>query len=183
MGIGNTTTTTAILSALTGLPAREITGEGAGLTPAAYANKVAVIDAAVKINAPDRSDPIGLISKLGGFDIAAMAGVYIGAAYYRLPVVVDGYISIASAYLATMLNAKAKDFMFLSHVSEEPGYLRYMELLGIEAALDLNMRLGEGSGCPLMFEIIKGACAVMDGMATFDEALAGAGEEYLDGIR
>jgi len=183
MGIGNTTTTTAILSALTGLPAREITGAGAGLTPAAYANKIAVIDAAVKINAPNKDDPLDLISKLGGFDIAAMTGAFIGAAYHRLPIVADGYISIASAYLATMFDAKVKDYIFLSHVSEEPGYLHYMKLLGIEAPLNLNMRLGEGSGCPLMFDVIKGACAVMNDMATFDEALAGTGEEYLNGIK
>ena len=183
MGIGNTTTTTAILSALTGLPTKEITGEGAGLSAQAYANKIAVIDAAVEKNAPDKNDPLDLITKLGGFDIAAMTGAYLGAAYYKLPIVVDGYISIASAYLATMWSANVKDYLFLSHVSEEPGYLQYMELLGIEASLNLNMRLGEGSGCPLMFDVIKSACAVMNDMATFEEALADTSEEYLSGIK
>ena len=183
MGIGNTTTTTAILSALTGLSTKKITGEGAGLSARAYINKIAVIDAAVMKNAPDKNDPLDLIAKLGGFDIAAMTGAFIGAAYHRLPVVVDGYISIASAYLAAMFNANIKDYLFLSHISEEPGYLQYMKLLGIEASLDLNMRLGEGSGCPLMFDVIKSACVVMNDMATFEEALADTGKEYLDGLK
>ena len=183
MGIGNTTTTTAILSALSGISAEEITGKGAGLNSQAYAEKIAVIDAAVKVNAPDVKDPVDLITKLGGFDIAAMAGAFLGAAYYRLPIVVDGYISIASAYLAAMMTPKVKDYLFLSHVSEEPGYLTYAKLLELEAPLNLNMRLGEGSGCPLMFDVIKSACAVMNDMATFDEALAGSGEEYLNNAK
>lgn len=179
MGIGNTTTTTAILSALTKIPAEEITGKGAGLNSEAHAKKIAVINSAIKINSPDVKDPVDLISKLGGFDIAAMTGVFLGSAYYRIPVVVDGYISIASAYLAVMMNPKVKDYLFLSHLSEEPGYLMYAKLLGLEAPLNLNMRLGEGSGCPLMFDVIQSACAVMSNMATFDEALAKTGEEYL----
>ena len=183
MGIGNTTTTTAILSALTGISAEKITGRGAGLNRSAYANKIEVINAAVKVNAPDAKDPVDLIAKLGGFDIAAMTGAFLGAAYYGLPVVADGYISIASAYLAAMLNPRVKDYLFLSHVSEEPGYLLYMKLLGLEAPLNFNMRLGEGAGCPLMFDVIRGACAVMNNMATFDEALAGAGEEYLSNAK
>lgn len=182
MGIGNTTTTTAILCALTGKSAEEITGKGAGLNQQAFQNKIEVIDTAVKNNNPDISDPIGLIAKLGGFDIAAMTGAFLGAAYYQIPVVVDGYISIASAYLAYLLNNKVKDYMFLSHTSEEPGYKQYMQLLGLEAVLNLNMRLGEGSGCPIMFDIIKSACAVMNYMATFEEALADSSEEYLSNI-
>ena len=182
MGIGNTTTTTAILSALTGVPAEKITGKGAGLNSEAHINKIAVINEAVRLNAPNAKDPLDLISKLGGFDIAAMTGVFLGAAYSRLPVVADGYISIASACLAVMLNPKVRDYLFLSHVSEEPGYLRYAELLGLEAPLNMNMRLGEGSGCPLMFDVISSACAVINDMATFDEALAGTGEEYLSNI-
>ncbi|MCL2664801.1 MAG: nicotinate-nucleotide--dimethylbenzimidazole phosphoribosyltransferase [Defluviitaleaceae bacterium] len=182
MGIGNTTTTTAILSALTGLPARSITGAGAGLTPSAHEKKILTVDAAVKINAANASDPVDLTAKLGGFDIAAMTGVYIGAAHCGLPVVADGYISAAAAYLAVMFNEKIKDYLFLSHVSEEPGYLHYMRLLGMEAPLCLNMRLGEGSGCPLMFAVIDAACAALNNMATFGEALAGSGEEYLNNI-
>jgi len=182
MGIGNTTTTTAILSALTNTPAAEITGKGAGLNDEAHMKKIAVIDEAVRVNAPDAKDSLGLISKLGGFDIAAMTGIFLGAAYHRLPVVADGYISIASACLAVMMNPTVKDYLFLSHVSEEPGYLMYAELLGLEAPLNLNMRLGEGSGCPLMFEVISSACTVMNNMATFDEALAETGEEYLSKI-
>ena len=179
MGIGNTTTTTAILSAITRTPAEGITGKGAGLNSEAHAKKIAVINAAVKINAPNPEDPVDLIAKLGGFDIAAMTGVFLGAAYNRLPVVVDGYISIASACLAVMMNPKVKDYLFLSHLSEEPGYLMYAKMLGLEAPLNLNMRLGEGSGCPLMFDVILSACAIMNNMATFSEALAETGEEYL----
>jgi len=179
MGIGNTTTTTAILSALTSTSAEKITGNGAGLNSRAYANKIAVIDTAVSANKPDINDPVDLISKLGGFDIAAMTGAFLGAAFYQIPVVVDGYISIASAYLAVMLNTRVKDYLFLSHVSEEPGYLLYTKLLGLEAPLNLNMRLGEGSGCPLMFDVIRSACAIMNNMATFEEALSETSEEYL----
>jgi nicotinate-nucleotide--dimethylbenzimidazole phosphoribosyltransferase len=182
MGIGNTTTTTAILSAVTDLPAKEITGKGAGLTPLSYAEKIAVIDEAVKINAPDKNNPLDLIAKLGGFDIAAMTGVFLGAAYHRLPVVADGYISVAAAFLACMFNEKVKDYLFLSHISEEPGSLHYMNLLNMEASFNLNMRLGEGSGCPLMFDIIKSACAVINDMATFEEALADTSEAYLKGV-
>lgn len=183
MGIGNTTTTTAILCALTGLSANEITGKGAGLNSQAFENKMQVIDTAVAVNKPNVNDPIDLIARLGGFDIAAMTGAFVGAAYYGVPVVVDGYISIASAYIAYLLNNKVKDYMFLSHISEEPGYKHYMQLLGLDAALNLNMRLGEGSGCPIMFEIIKSACAVMNNMATFGEALADQSEEYLNNIK
>jgi len=182
MGIGNTTTTTAILYALTDISPEKITGKGAGLNEKSYKNKIDVIHTAVKINKPNVKDPVDLIAKLGGFDIAAMTGAFIGAAYYRLPVVVDGYISIASAYLAYLMCDKVKEYMFLSHMSEEPGYKEYMQLLGLEPALNLNMKLGEGSGCPIMFDIIKAACAVMNNMATFEEALVGTGEEYLSNL-
>lgn len=179
MGIGNTTTATAILCKLMCISAEKVTGRGAGLNHQAHINKINVIDAAVKINTSNINDPIDVIAKLGGFDIAAMTGAFIGAAYYRIPVVVDGYISITAAYLATLLSPKVKDYMFLSHISEEPGYLIYMDMIGLEAPLNMNMRLGEGSGCHIMFDVIKAACAVMNNMATFDEVMTQAGKEYL----
>ena len=181
MGIGNTTTSSAVLCALTGMPVRQATGKGAGLKDDAYERKIGAIEAALRINKPDASDPIGVLAKVGGFDIAAMAGVYLGAAYARAPVVIDGFISMVAALAASRLNPLAKGYMLASHSSREQGYEHAARALGIEPCLNLNMRLGEGSGCPLMFAIIDAACAIMRDMGTFGQA--GIGDEYLNEIK
>ena len=181
MGIGNTTTAAAVLCALTGLPAEEAAGKGAGLTDEGYKNKIDVIKKAVRINNPNPDDPIDVVSKVGGFDIAAMAGAFIGAAHMRVPVVIDGFISITAALLAVRINPLVKNYMFASHSSVEPGYRLAAEQIGIEPCLFLNMRLGEGSGCPLMFTVIDAACAVIRDMGTFEEA--NIGDEYMEEIR
>ncbi|MCR5611393.1 MAG: nicotinate-nucleotide--dimethylbenzimidazole phosphoribosyltransferase [Clostridiales bacterium] len=170
MGIGNTTTSAAVLSVLTGAAPAAVTGRGSGLSDEALAHKREVVARAVELNAPDPKDPVGVIASVGGLDIAAMTGAFLGAAYYRLPAVVDGLISITAALAATRLTPAVRDYLFLSHVSEEPGYLIAKNELGLDPMLTLDMRLGEGSGCPLAFQIMRGACAVMNCMAAFGEA-------------
>ena len=181
MGIGNTTTSSAMLCALTGIPAEQATGKGAGLTEAAYKHKINVIQTALELNKPNTADPIDVLSKVGGFDIAAMAGLYIGAAYKRVPVVIDGFISIVAALIAARLNPIVKKYMLASHASYEQGFSHAAHALGVEPCLNMRMRLGEGSGCPLMFSIIDAACAIMRDMGTFDQA--SISEEYLSRIK
>ena len=195
MGIGNTTTSSAVLAALTGLRVEEVTGRGAGLTDEAFARKKDVISRALDLHGLKRAsfgdagpgspredpDPVDVIAKVGGLDIAAMCGVYLGAAVYRIPVVIDGFISIVEALCAHRMCDKAGDFMFPSHVSEEIGYMRAAEELHLDPWLHLNMRLGEGSGCPLAFQILEASCALMNEMATFEQAQIDDG--YLAPIR
>lgn len=181
MGIGNTTTSAAVLSALTGLSPELVTGRGSGLSDEAFELKKRVIAEALRINSPDRTDVIDVIQKVGGLDIAAMTGAYLGAASVRLPAVADGFISIVAALCAVRLCPAAKDFIFLSHASMERGYRIAAEELGLDPFLLLDMRLGEGSGCPIAFSVMKAACAVMNDMATFGEAAINDG--YLDPIR
>jgi nicotinate-nucleotide--dimethylbenzimidazole phosphoribosyltransferase len=181
MGIGNTTTSAAVLCALTGIEPEQAAGKGAGLKDEAYQRKIEVIRQAIQNNKPDADDPIGVLAKVGGFDIAAMAGVYIGGAYKKVPVVIDGFISIVAALAAYRINPLVKEYMLASHASFEQGFCRASEALGLEPYLNLRMRLGEGSGCPLMFALIDAACAVIRDMGTFEQA--NIGEEYLDNVR
>ena len=124
---------------------------------------------------------LDILADMGGFDICAMAGMFIGAARNRMPVVIDGYISAVAALAAYMLAPDSVDYMFASHQSWEKGYDHAIRALGLSPFLALNMRLGEGSGCPIAFEVIRGACSVMNDMATFDEAEIN--DSYLDEIR
>lgn len=184
MGIGNTTTSSAVLAALTGLPAEEVTGRGGGLTDAAFAKKKAVISRALLLHGftpGSDPDPIDVLSRVGGLDLAAMCGVYLGAAICRIPVVIDGFISIVAALCAGRLCETSKAYMFPSHLSEEIGYMRAAQELQVDPWLHLNMRLGEGSGCPLAFMIIESACALMNKMATFEKARIDDG--YLADLR
>ena len=169
MGIGNTTTSSAVLCTLTDLSVETVTGKGGGLTDEAFKHKKEIITKAIEINKPYPGDVIDVISKVGGLDIAAMCGVFLGAAIYRKPVVIDGFISIVAALCAFRLAPLSAGFMFPSHSSLEVGYLHAAETLGLKPYFDLNMRLGEGSGCPLAFRIIDAACASMNGMALFGE--------------
>ena len=181
MGIGNTSTAAAVLSALTGLSADKTAGRGGGLDGGSFAKKKEIIDNAVKRITPyeDGWEKVfEALSQVGGFDIAAMTGAFLGAALYGIPAVIDGYISAVAALCAYMINPEVRGYLFGSHKSKEPGYEYAASALGIKTMLDLEMRLGEGSGCPLAFQIIKGACAVMCNMVTFGEAEIDAG--YLD---
>jgi len=181
MGIANTTTSAAVLCALTGLPAEQVTGKGAGLQEEAYRHKIEVVKTAVANNNPNPKDPVDVLSKVGGFEIAAMTGVFLGGAVARVPVVIDGFVSIVAALCAARIAPVAKDYMLASHSSFEQGFVHASRALGIEPCLNLDMRLGEGSGCPIMFAVIDAACAVIRDMATFDEAEIN--DDYVDAIR
>lgn len=170
MGIGNTTTSAAVLSVLSGLSPDIITGYGSGLTKDQLENKKEVIKKAIDINKPDREDPIDVLAKVGGFDIAALCGCFLAAARFRIPIVIDGIISCAAALSAFRLDNNVKDFIFPSHLSEEPGAAYALEEMGLQPMLNLNMRLGEGSGCPLAFSIIEGALYTINNMGTFQDA-------------
>lgn len=180
MGIGNTTTSSAVIAALTGKTPAEVTGRGAGLSAEAYRRKVAVIERGLALNRPDAADPIDVVAKVGGFDIAALAGLYLGAAQARLPIVSDGFISTTAALVAVRLYPAARDFIIPSHKSAEPGFSSLCEAAGLAPMLDMGMRLGEGSGCPLAFFLCDCACDVISGMATLEEAAVGA--QYLEAI-
>lgn len=181
MGVGNTSTSSAVLSALTGTNIEEVVGRGAGLTDEGFLRKINVLKKALQINKPNKEDPIDVLAKVGGFDIAAMAGVFLGAAIYKIPVVIDGFISVVAALIAYRLNNKCRDYMFTSHCSKEIGFLVGMKELNLSPILDLDMGLGEGSGCPIAFSIIDTACAVMNNMATFEEAKID--NSYLDELK
>ena len=181
MGIGNTTSSSAVLCGLTGIPVEQATGKGAGLKEEAYRRKIEIIQSTLSCYKPDPSDPLDVLSKVGGFDIAAMAGVFIGGAYMKVPVVIDGFISIVAALAASRLCPAVKDYMIASHASYEQGFVHAARALGVEPYLYMNMRLGEGSGCPLMFAMIDAACAVIRDMGTFEEASIDT--EYIDEIK
>ena len=176
MGIGNTTTSACVLAALCGKNGEDVVGRGGGLNDEGLARKIRLVNEAVK--GLDPEDVMDVLAKVGGFDICAMTGAFLGAAYYRLPVVIDGYISAVAALAAARLAPNAANFMFGSHQSKEKGYLIAMDALGIKPLFNLGMRLGEGSGCPISFKIIEAACATMNGMATFDEGAIDA--DYLE---
>ena len=168
MGIGNTTTTSAVAAALLGRPAGEMTGKGAGLSDAGLAKKIAVIDAAIALHRPDPADPVDVISKVGGFDIAAMTGFYLGCALHRVPAIMDGFISTAAALAAVRLCPAVRDSLTASHLSAEPGAGYVMESLGLTPLLKLGMALGEGTGAASVMPLIDMALRVYFDMPSFD---------------
>lgn len=170
MGIGNTTAASAVTAALTGRPAAEVTGRGTGLDDAAYGHKVHVVQRALALHAPDRNDPLGVLAAVGGFEIGGLAGLIVGAAERRVPVVLDGFITGAAALLAAALAPAVRQYLVASHRSMEPGHRVILEELGLEPLLDLRLRLGEGTGGALALHLVDAAVAVRDEMATFDEA-------------
>lgn len=181
MGIGNTTTSAAVLSVLLGAQVETVTGRGGGLTEDSFRKKKEVIQKAILVNDPDKNDVLDVLRKVGGFDLAAMCGAFLGAAASQRPVVIDGFISAVAALCAYRLCPRAVSYFVPSHASYEIGYKLAMEEMGLKPMLLLDMRLGEGSGCPLAFEILSAACAVMANMATFDQA--GIDDGYLNEIR
>ena len=170
MGIGNTTTSAAILAVLSGLSTDIVVGKGAGLTEEQFSHKKEVVKKAIEVNKPNKEDVIDVIAKVGGFDIAGLCGCFLGAARYKVPIVIDGFIASAAALCAYRMNPNVKDYIFASHLSAEPGARYMMEELKLEPMINLKMRLGEGSGCPLAFNIIEAALYTMNNMATFEEA-------------
>ena len=181
MGIGNTTTSSAVLSVLLEAPVEDVTGRGGGITNDSFRKKKEVIRTAIEINPPDKNDVLDGLSKGGGFDIAAMCGAFIGAAASRRPVVIDGFISAVAALCACRMCPEVRGYLIPSHASYEIGYKLAMDAMELQPLFLLGMRLGEGSGCPLAFEILSAACAVINDMATFDQA--GIDDSYLEEIR
>jgi nicotinate-nucleotide--dimethylbenzimidazole phosphoribosyltransferase len=170
MGIGNTTPSSAIIAALTGLSAAKVTGRGTGITKEALPHKVAVIERALAVNKPDAADPVDVMAKVGGLEIAAMTGVMLGAAARRVPVVMDGFISAAAALTAVRLCHEVVDYILPSHVSIEIGHQVVLDELGLIPLFDLQMRLGEGTGAALSMSIIDAAAKTLAEMATFESA-------------
>ena len=180
MGIGNTTTSSAVLGAIAGEDdAARLVGRGGGLNDAGLAAKVRIVGEAIE--RCKGHDIIDILAEAGGYDICAMAGAFLGAAIYRIPAVIDGFISIVAACAAKELYPQVTDFLFTSHKSYEIGYNIAVDRLGIKPMFDLGMRLGEGSGCPIAFKIIETACAAMNIMKTLEEAAIDG--DYLEEIR
>jgi nicotinate-nucleotide--dimethylbenzimidazole phosphoribosyltransferase len=170
MGIGNTTPCSAICTVLTGRPPAQVTGRGTGLTDAQLVHKIAVVQRAVEVNAPDPSRPLEVLSKLGGLEIAGIAGVILGAAARRIPSVVDGFISGTAALVAVKLAPRCRDYLIPAHVSTEPGHRAILEHLRLEPLLELDMRLGEGTGAALGIFLAETSVRLLNEMATFPEA-------------
>jgi nicotinate-nucleotide--dimethylbenzimidazole phosphoribosyltransferase len=167
MGIANTTSTAACLIALTGMDVEKAVGRGAGLSDEGLAHKVEVVKRALAVNAPDANDPVDVLAKVGGLDIAGMVGCFLAAAQKRRPILVDGAISAVAALIAVRLAPDARDFIFATHRSAEPAYDLIASEMGLAPFLDMHMRLGEGTGCALAFSVFSAACAMMDKMGTF----------------
>ncbi len=170
IGIGNTTASSAICSALTGDPVELVTGRGTGLEDAQLAQKVQVIRRVLEVNKPDPGDAMDVLSKVGGFEIGGLAGVMLGAAARRTPVVIDGFISGAAAMIAIGLCPRVKDYLIAAHVSAEPGHQLMLKWMGLSPLLDLGMRLGEGTGVALGIFLAEAATRTLSDMATFAEA-------------
>ncbi|APC41984.1 nicotinate-nucleotide--dimethylbenzimidazole phosphoribosyltransferase [Clostridium estertheticum] len=179
MGVGNTATSAAILSVFSGLEVEESVGKGSGITEEQFINKKRVIKKSIEVNKPDKNDVIDVISKVGGFDIAGLCGCFLAAAKNRVPIVIDGFIASAAALCAYKLNPLVIGYIFASHLSAEPGADFVMKEIGLKPMLNLNMRLGEGSGCPLAFNIIEAALYTMDNMGTFEDAKLDS-KKYID---
>ncbi len=170
MGIGNTTAASAITAILTGQPVADVTGRGTGLDDAGLRRKLQVIERALAVNRPDPSDPLEVLQKVGGLEIAGLTGLILGGAARRIPIVVDGFISSAAAALACAIQPRVRQFLFAAHRSSEPGHEALLKFIGQIPLLDLNMRLGEGTGAALSMALIESAIKLLNEMATFSSA-------------
>ncbi len=169
MGIGNTTPSSAVIAAFSGIPVDQLTGRGTGIDDDALANKIRVIEDSLKLHQPDPNDPLDVLAKVGGFEIGGLAGLVIGAAAAGIPVVCDGLIATAGALIAYELAPAAKDYLFASHRSVEVGHRFMHERLGVEPLLDLQLRLGEGTGAAVAMELLDAATRVLCDIKTFEE--------------
>ncbi len=170
MGIGNTTAASTICAAITGEPIKKVTGRGTGIGDKQLAHKIEVIKRALAVNHPSARDPVDVLAKVGGFEIGGLAGVILAAAAYRIPVVIDGFISGAAALIASGLSPRVKDYLIAAHVSAEPGHALLLNFLGLRPLLNLEMRLGEGTGAALGIFLAEAATRILTEMATFAEA-------------
>ena len=169
MGIGNTTASTAMACALLGFAPEELTGRGAGLSDAGLVRKRSAIERALRVNQPDSADPVDVLAKLGGYEIAGIAGAFLGGAKYRVPIVIDGVISAVAALTAARLCPESLDFMLPSHMSREPAALRIMDELGLKPVIHADMALGEGTGAVAVLPLLDMALRVYHGTHTFDD--------------
>lgn len=169
MGIGNTTSSSAMAAVLLHKEAEEVTGRGAGLSSDGLSRKISAIRQAIRLHRPDPEDGVDVLAKVGGFDIAGMVGVFLGGARCGMPVVIDGFISGVAALCAVRLCPAAADYMVASHVSKEPAAQMLLEALGKEPFLTCDMCLGEGSGAVMLFPLLDMAAAVYNSMSTFEE--------------
>jgi len=170
MGIGNTTPSSAICAVMTGEPVERVTGRGTGVDDPQLAHKKKVIEKSLTVNRPQARDPLDVLSKVGGFEIGGLAGVMLGAAVHRVPVVIDGFISGAAALIATGLCPQLRDYLIASHVSVEPGHQAILRHMGLRPLLDLDLRLGEGTGAALGISLAEASVKLLAEMATFAEA-------------
>jgi nicotinate-nucleotide--dimethylbenzimidazole phosphoribosyltransferase len=170
MGIGNTTAASAICAVLTDRPVALVTGRGTGIDDATHARKVAAIERAIEVNSPDPRDPIAVLAAVGGLEIALLVGVIVGAAEARIPVILDGFITGAAALVAATLQPAIAPRLIAAHLSIEPGHAVILERLERRPLLDLDLRLGEGTGAALAMGLIAAAVRLRDGMATFESA-------------
>jgi len=175
MGIANTTSSSAIVSVCTGAFCREVTGRGTGIDDKQWQLKVGVVEKALNINKPDSTDPLDILSKVGGFEIGGICGVVLAAASRRVPVVMDGFISTAATLLTYKFSPVVKDYVFAAHKSQEKGHGIALDYMGLRPLLDLEMRLGEGTGSALAMNIIEASMKIFAEMATFSQA--GVSEE------
>jgi len=175
MGIGNTTPSSAVIAAFSGIKIEKVTGRGTGISDEAFENKVRVIKKALDINKPDSEDPIDVLAKVGGFEIGGLCGCVLGAAAAKTPVVIDGLISTAGALIAYELCPQVKNYIFAAHKSVEAGHQYMLNRMNLNPILDLNMRLGEGTGAALGISIIEAGIKTLNEMATFEDA--GVSEE------
>jgi len=170
MGIGNTTAASAVVSALTGLPPVEVTGWGTGVSEEGRRHKIAVIERALALNRPDATDGVDVLAKVGGFEIAGLAGVILAGAAFRIPVIIDGFIAGAAALAAVRIKPETRHFLLASHRSTEPGAEHVLDALALAPYLDLQMRLGEGTGAALCIGLARAAVKILVEMATFKSA-------------
>jgi len=170
MGIGNTTASSAVIAALTGRPVAEVTGRGTGIAEQTLPHKVAVVEKSLAVNQPDPADPVDVLAKVGGLEIAALTGVILGGAAARIPVVMDGFISSAAVLAAVRMCPAARPYVLPSHVSAELGHQVVLDELGLAPLFDLQMRLGEGTGAALAMSILDAAAKTLAEMATFESA-------------
>jgi nicotinate-nucleotide--dimethylbenzimidazole phosphoribosyltransferase len=170
MGIGNTTSSTAILSVMTGLPVEEVTGRGTGVDDERLRHKTKIIREALLLHKPDPNDGLDVLKKVGGFEIGAIAGLILGAASRRIPVVIDGFISGAAALIATRLVPACREYLLFSHLSRERGHRRMLEFFDARPIVDLDMCLGEGTGAAIAMDVISASVRIYNEMATFESA-------------
>jgi nicotinate-nucleotide--dimethylbenzimidazole phosphoribosyltransferase len=183
MGIGNTTPSSAIVAAITGRPTAEVTGRGTGVDDTQLKKKIAIIERALEVNRPDPEDPLDVLAKVGGLEIGGLAGAILAGAAHRIAVVIDGFISGAATLLAIKLCPKVRDFLIASHCSAEIGHQIVLQYMGLKPLMNMDLRLGEGTGAALGIGIVEASLKILTEMATFAEAGVAEKKERVSGLR